>query len=94
MRHAHLEMISNCIKHSLATSTRKPLKTKRPELLDSAIQQILDDTIRTEGLAEIVELGNEKSIFDDAFLARVKEIEEKNLAQAALEQLLRGQISY
>jgi type I restriction enzyme R subunit len=71
---------------------KAPEDQKDPELLDSAIQQILDDSIRPEGLAEIVELGNEKSIFDDAFLARVKEIEEKNLAQAALEQLLRGQI--
>lgn len=71
---------------------KAPEDQKDPELLDSAIQQILDDSIRPEGLAEIVELGNEKSIFDDTFLARVKEIEEKNLAQAALEQLLRGQI--
>jgi type I restriction enzyme R subunit len=71
---------------------KAPEEQKDPEILDSAIQQILDDTIRPEGLADILEIGNEKSIFDDAFLARVKEIEEKNLAQAALEQLLRGQI--
>lgn len=71
---------------------KAPEEQKDPEILDSAIQQILDDTIRPEGLADILEIGNEKSIFDDAFLARVKEVEEKNLAQAALEQLLRGQI--
>lgn len=71
---------------------KAPEDQKDPDILDSAIQQILDDTIQPEGLADIVNLGNERSIFDDAFLARVKEIEEKNLAQAALEQLIRGQI--
>ena len=71
---------------------KAPEEQKDPEILDSAIQQILDDTIQPEGLADILNIGNEKSIFDDAFLSRVKEIEEKNLAQAALEQLLRGQI--
>ena len=71
---------------------KAPEEQKDPGILDSAIQQILDDTITSEGLVDIVGIGNERSIFDDAFLARVKEIEEKNLAQAALEQLLRGQI--
>ena len=33
--------ISNSIKHFLATSIKKPQKTKRSQLLDSAIQQIL-----------------------------------------------------
>ena len=71
---------------------KAPEEQKDPEILDSAIQQILDNAIVPEGLIDVVGLGHERSIFDDAFLARVKEIEEKNLAQAALEQLLRGQV--
>ena len=71
---------------------KAPEDQKDPEILDSAIKQILDDSITPEGLVDVVGLGNEQSIFDERFISRVKEIEEKNLAQAALEQLLRGKI--
>ena len=71
---------------------RAPEEQKDPELLNSAIKQILDDSITPEGLIDIVGLGKQQSIFDDAFIARVKKLEQKNLAQAALEQLLRGKL--
>ena len=71
---------------------RAPEEQKDPELLNSAIKQILDDSITPEGLVDIVGLGKQQSIFDDAFIARVKKLEQKNLAQAALEQLLRGKL--
>ena len=71
---------------------RAPEEQKDPEILDSAIQQILDEAIAPEGLIDLVGLGTTRSIFDESFLSRVRDIEEKNLAQAALEQLLHGRI--
>lgn len=69
---------------------RAPEEQKDPELLNSAIRQIVDDAITPEGLVDLVGMGREQSIFDDAFIARIKKMEHKNLAQAALEQLLQG----
>ena len=71
---------------------KAPEEHRDPELLNSAIRQIVDDSITPEGLIDIVGLGQEQSIFDDAFIARVKKMEQKNLAQAAMEQLLRGKL--
>ncbi len=72
---------------------RAPEEHKDPELLNSAIRQIVDEAITPKGLIDLVGLGQEQSIFDDAFIARVKKMEQKNLAQAALEQLLRGKLN-
>ena len=72
---------------------RAPEEHKDPELLNAAIRQIVDEAITPKGLIDIVGLGQEQSIFDDAFIARVKKMEQKNLAQAALEQLLRGKLN-
>ena len=56
---------------------KAPEEQKDPEILDSAIQQILDDTIRPEGLADILEIGNEKSIFDIGGNATTTQMSEK-----------------
>ena len=71
---------------------RKPEDLKDPELLDSAIQQILDESVAPTGLSDIIGISEARSIFDSDFVAHIQGIEQKNLAQAALEQLLRGEI--
>jgi type I restriction enzyme R subunit len=71
---------------------RKPEDLKDPELLDSAIQQILDHSVAPTGLSDIIGISGARSIFDAEFVAHIQGIEQKNLAQAALEELLRGEI--
>ena len=71
---------------------RKPEELKDPELLDSAIQQILDHSVAPTGLSDIIGISSARSIFDADFVAHIQGIEQKNLAQAALEELLRGEI--
>jgi type I restriction enzyme R subunit len=61
--------------------------------MNTAIQQILDDTIETQGLVDILGLeGSGRSIFDPAFLARIQDVKDKNSAHAALEDLIRGEL--
>ena len=71
---------------------RKPEELKDPELLDTAIQQILDQSVAPTGLSDILGISDARSIFDAEFVAHIQGIEQKNLAQAALEELLRGEI--
>lgn len=71
---------------------RKPEELKDPELLDTAIQQILDQSVAPTGLSDILGITDTRSIFDADFVAHIQGIEQKNLAQAALEELLHGQI--
>ena len=64
---------------------RKPEELKDPELLDTAIQQILDQSVAPTGLSDILGITDERSIFDEEFVAHIQGIEQKYLAQAALE---------
>ena len=52
---------------------RKPEELKDPELLDTAIQQILDQSVAPTGLSDILGISDARSIFDAEFVAHIQE---------------------
>ncbi len=64
--------------------------------LDLAMRQIIDSAITSEGVVDIFDAaGLDKpniGILDDAFLAEVRNLPERNLAVELLERLLQGEI--
>lgn len=71
-------------------------KKRTEEEKNSALKQILDNSVIAEGVEDIFELaGLEKpdiGLLDDAFMEEVRNMKSKNLAVELLEKLLRDQI--
>ena len=80
------QTIQACVNH------RAPEEHKDPELLNSAIRQVLDDSIEV-GVAEIFNIETRgRSIFDEKFLEQVSNVADKNAQQGVLLDLIRGEL--
>lgn len=60
--------------------------------INGRISEILQQSIKTEGVINVIEASDERSLFDPKFLDRIGSIEEDNLVIRVLEKLLMDEV--
>ncbi|MBR0369276.1 MAG: type I restriction endonuclease subunit R [Methanobrevibacter sp.] len=60
--------------------------------INDRISELLQQSIKSEGVVSIIDVGDEVSLFDPEFLSKVSKMQEPNLAIKILENLLNDQV--